>query len=209
MPRRLREFLATTAPQARGVLIPGCGSGYEVVAFAEAGWEVTAIDFSEAALERARANAGVYAGRIRFGDFFSAALPLAGFDLVYERTFLCALPRPLWPAYGPRVAALLAPGGTLTGFFFFDSNERGPPFGLAAGQIESLLAPNFERMVDQPIPASDSVEVLAGRERWQEWRVRQMPGPRTYRATGPSRSSFSPRRPVSSASPSGATRSSP
>ena len=52
VPAALRSFLSRARPPGR-VLIPGCGSGYEVQAFHEAGFAVTAIDFSSAAIERA------------------------------------------------------------------------------------------------------------------------------------------------------------
>ena len=168
VPPRLAAFLADEKP-GRTVLIPGCGSGYEVAAFAAAGHAVTAIDFSAAAVARARQNLGPLAGRVMLGDFFAVDLPLAAFDLVYERTFLCALPRHLWTAYARRVARLTSEGGRLAGFFFFDSNEKGPPFGLKAGELESLLGPYFARPVDESVPAEESVDVLAGKERWQVW----------------------------------------
>jgi hypothetical protein len=49
-----------------------------------------------------------------------------------------------------------------------DDNERGPPFGTNPAQLESLLAPAF--VLERDVPASDSLPVFAGRERWQTWR---------------------------------------
>jgi SAM-dependent methyltransferase len=40
------------------ILVPGCGSGYEVRVFAERGHDVLGIDFSDAALEGARRRLG-------------------------------------------------------------------------------------------------------------------------------------------------------
>ncbi len=55
VPKALTTFLARTKRRSRGsVLIPGCGSGYEIAAFDAAGYDVTAIDFSPAAIKRAR-----------------------------------------------------------------------------------------------------------------------------------------------------------
>ena len=143
--------------------MPGCGSGYELRAFAEHGDEALGIDFSDAALERAR-KLGVNA---RKADFF--ALDEPPFDLVYERTFLCALPRRLWAEWGERIGALVRPGGKLAGFFFFDDNQRGPPFGIAPQALHALLDGNFVLVEDVEIPAAESVPVLAGKERWQVW----------------------------------------
>jgi SAM-dependent methyltransferase len=165
VPAALREFL-TREPAARRVLVPGCGSGYEVRAFAAAGHDVVAIDFSPAAIDAARRMLGELGRVLVHGDFF--AHPLGEFDLVYERAFLCALPRPHWPRWAGRVAEILRPGGRLAGFFFWSDDERGPPFGLQRGELEGLLSPAFDRIEDAPV--ADSIPVFAGRERWQTWR---------------------------------------
>ena len=117
-------------------------------------------------MERAKDVLGPHAHRVQLADFFDFD-PVAAFDLVYERAFLCALPRPLWPGYAPRVAGLLRPPGRLAGFFFFDDNERGPPFGLKAGELDVLLGERFRRTADAE--PGDSIPVFAGKERWQVW----------------------------------------
>ena len=165
VPTALDQFLRTE-PRGQRALIPGCGSGYEVRAFAEAGFDVLAVDFAEAAIERAQRILGPLSDRVRLADFFESDFEMP-FDLVYERAFLCALPRRLWPRYAPRVAELLRPGGRLTGFFFFDDTERGPPFGLKSGELETLLESEFDRTVDASV--SDSIPIFAGKERWQIW----------------------------------------
>lgn len=163
VPARLTRFLAAEPP-AR-VLIPGCGSAYEVRAFVDAGWEVTAIDYAPAAIERARIELGELAGHVRLADFFRFDVPLI--DLIYERAFLCALPRHLWFDYAARVGELLRPGGRIAGFYFFSNELRGPPFGLGAGQLPSLLEPAFACVDDEAV--EDSLPVFAGKERWQVW----------------------------------------
>jgi SAM-dependent methyltransferase len=138
--------------------------------FAERGDDVLGIDFSDAAIESAERRLGKLARRVRKADFF--ALAEAPFDLVYERTFLCALPRREWPRWAARMAELVRPGGRIAGFFFYDDNERGPPFGISAAQLHALLHPTFDMTEDEGVPASESVPVLAGRERWQVWKRR-------------------------------------
>ena len=165
VPAALEQFLRTE-PREQRVLIPGCGSGYEVRAFAEAGFETLAIDFAPAAVERAQRTIGPLAHLVRLLDFFEFDFGRP-FDLVYERAFLCALPRRIWPRYAPRVAELLRPGGRLAGFFFFDEGERGPPFGLKAAELETLLGEHFDRIADFAV--GDSIPIFTGKERWQVW----------------------------------------
>jgi len=168
VPEALEKFLGTELRRQRA-LIPGCGSGYEVRAFAEAGFETLAIDFAPAAVERAQRTLGPLAHLVRLADFFEFDFARP-FDLVYERAFLCALPRRLWPRYAPRVSDLLRSGGRLAGFFFFDDHERGPPFGLKVRELEALLSDRFERIADAEV--GDSIPIFAGKERWQIWSPR-------------------------------------
>jgi len=168
VPAQLDAY-ARRAPRGR-VLVPGCGSAWDVRCFAENGWDVLGIDFSTEALEAARVILGPFADRVRRADFF-APLAEAPFDTVYERALLCALPRRLWPAWGARMAELVRPAGKIVGFFYFDEGERGPPFPFhAADELAGLLEPAFERFEDAPVP--DSVSVFVGKERWQAWRRR-------------------------------------
>ena len=170
VPLALQQFVAGTSPA--GILIPGCGSGYEVAFLAGHGWDVSAIDFSPAAVAAAQAVLGPWAQRVQQADFFSFT-PGAPLHCIYERAFLCALPRRMWPAVAARWAALLPPGGLLIGFFFLDpavdtAHPVGPPFALTAAELDALLAPYFERIADDAV--SDSIPVFAGKERWQIWR---------------------------------------
>jgi SAM-dependent methyltransferase len=167
VPARLREHVASRRPAGR-VLVPGCGSGHDVRFLAEAGLDVRGIDFSAAALEAARPVLGPFADRVRLADFFGPGLE-GPWALVYERAFLCALPRRAWGDWAARVAGLLQPGALLAGFFFFGDSGRGPPFPLhGQAELDSLLRGRFELTED--LPVDDSIEVFAGRERWQVWR---------------------------------------
>jgi hypothetical protein len=174
-PAQLRAFVAqapaplTTAGKPPAVLLPGCGSAYELASMLDAGWDATAIDFSPSAVTRAKAMAGQRAGHIVQADFFQYTPPHA-LDLVYEQAFLCALPRARWPEVAARWAGLLAPGGLLAGYFFFDDVAKGPPFGIARAQLDALLSPHFDCVADEAV--ADSIPVFAGKERWMVWRRR-------------------------------------
>jgi SAM-dependent methyltransferase len=167
-PLALRRFVAGAGRPAT-VLVPGCGSAHELALMCEAGWDVTAIDFSGEAVARARAQAGPWADRIVQADFF-AYDPARPLDLIYEQAFLCALPRARWPDVARRWNALLGPGGLLAGYFFFDDAVKGPPFGIDRARLDGLLGHAFDCVVDEAV--EDSVPVFAGKERWMVWRKR-------------------------------------
>ena len=167
-PLALRRFVAG-AGRPLTVLVPGCGSAHELALMCAAGWDATAIDFSPAAVARARALAGPWADRIVQADFFTYEPPRP-LDLVYEQAFLCAMPRTRWADVARRWETLLGSGGLLAGYFFFDDTPKGPPFGIARARLDALLGDGFECVADEAV--EDSVPVFAGRERWMVWRRR-------------------------------------
>lgn len=177
VPDALASFVAAQT-QPLTTLIPGCGSAWEAVHLAERHWPVTALDFSPTAVARAREVLGAALPQEDFlrnavdlvcADFFTYQPPKP-LDLIYERAFLCALPRKLWSDWGRRVAELLPSGGLLAGFFFICDQPKGPPFGILAEQLDELLQANFVRIADSAV--TDSIAVFAGRERWQVWQRR-------------------------------------
>ena len=167
VPLALQQYVQRSQPAS--VLIPGCGTGYEVAYLAEAGWDVTAIDFSDAAVSAARAVLGKWSERVLQADFFSYEPPQRP-GLIYERAFLCALPPARRADIVSRWAALLPAGAVLAGFFFFDESPKGPPFGMARAELERLLHADFELADERDV--TDSIAVFAGKERWMEWRRR-------------------------------------
>lgn len=169
VPDSLRDYLLRT-PVIGRALVPGCGSGYEIRILHERGWPVVGLDFSTAAVAQAQRLLGPLGHLVQVGDFFAPADDLAGFSLVYERTFLCALPPELHAPYARRMAELIAPGGVLCGFFFLGPEDEPPPFPLDQGQIDALLGGAFE--LTENLPVADSLPLYAGKERWQVWRRR-------------------------------------
>ena len=165
VPIGLRTFLSRENPGS--VLIPGCGTGYEVRAFARAGWHVDAVDFSPEAIRHARKFLDEDARFVRQADFF-AENPNGSFDPVYERTFLCSLPKTLWPPYAAQITKALRTGGCLVGFFFFGPEPEPPPYPLAPGELAALLGERFTQTENSLV--SDSLPLYRGKESWQVWR---------------------------------------
>jgi hypothetical protein len=167
VPDALRDFVARSRPMR--TLIPGCGAAYELAFFSAAGWDARAIDFSPAAVATGKHAVGQWQDRIEEADFFTWT-PHGPLELIYERAFLCALPRAMWPQVAARWAELLAPGALLAGFFFFDDAPKGPPFGITPEGLDSLLQENFVCIEDAAV--ADSIPVFAGKERWKVWQRR-------------------------------------
>lgn len=167
VPQAFLAFVARTQP--RPVLIPGCGSAYEALVLAQAGWTVRAIDFSADAVAAARAQLGEWGGLVEQADFFAYTPPFEP-GWIYERAFFCALPPARRVDYVERMAQLLGPQGLLAGVFFFGATPKGPPFGIERAELEALFAPSFELVEDEPV--GDSLPVFVGRERWLTWRRR-------------------------------------
>jgi hypothetical protein len=167
VPDAFRAFAARH--DTRPVLIPGCGSAYEALWLARAGWTVRAIDFAAQAVDAARTQLGDHADLVEQADFFTYEPPFVP-GWIYERAFMCALPKARWAGYAERMAALLPPQALLAGFFFLGATPKGPPFGIARDELDALLTPRFELIEDEPV--ADSIAVFAGRERWLTWRRR-------------------------------------
>ncbi|MBU3867886.1 methyltransferase domain-containing protein [Streptomyces sp. 4503] len=91
----------------------GCGEGADAIWLARRGWQVTAVDISRAALERAVAAATDVAGRVAWtrADLTGTPPPAAAFDLVSVHYF----PLPHQPDHTALRGLLdaVAPGGTL------------------------------------------------------------------------------------------------
>ena len=112
------QLVADGAGLAPGrALDVGCGEGADAVWLAERGWQVTAVDVSAVALERAAAHAAavgaVVAARISWQrvDLFDWAPAEGAFDLVSAQ--FMHLPREQREPMERRIAAAVAPGGTL------------------------------------------------------------------------------------------------
>jgi hypothetical protein len=69
-----------------------------------------------------------------------------------------------------RWAQLLASDALLAGFFYFDDNPKGPPFGIERAELDALLLPDFVLVEDAPV--ADSIPVFVGKERWMVWQRR-------------------------------------
>jgi len=111
-PSRFLVAEASDLPPGRA-LDRTCGEGRNAIWLAERGWEVTAVDFSEVALARARRKAARRGVSVEWilADLLDWVPPPAAFDLV--AVLYLQLPAEERRLVLGRAAAAVAPGGTL------------------------------------------------------------------------------------------------
>lgn len=146
-----------------------CGVGRNAVWLAERGWQVIAVDFSDVALEHARARAaahGVAVGWQR-ADLREYEPPAGAFDLVLVAYL--QLPAAQRRAVWRRAAAAVAPGGRLLVVgHHLDNLEHGyagprSPGVLygereIAAELDGLAVERAER-IERPVAAEDGEHV--------------------------------------------------
>lgn len=156
-------------------LVPGCGSGYDVLALAEAGWDVTGVDLAAGAARRfesLRDERGVEPdhARVLIGDFFE--LDLGEYDLIWDYTFLCALQPEMRTDWLERTHELVGDDRLLATLIFPITDQRdwdeGPPFRMSFELVRDLVTPSFE-LVHEGKPET-SVPGRKGMEHLAVWR---------------------------------------
>jgi methyl halide transferase len=181
-------------------LVPGCGRGYDVLLLTSFGFDAYGLDVSPLAQEAAKKerdapdaaekypvhNQAVGRGEVKFvlADFFKdeflAETGGGNFDVIFDYTFLCALPPQLRPRWAKRMAELLGPSGRLICLEFPLSkapSEPGPPHGLTAELYNALLsAPGQDIEYDDegcalPKPAVAAENALVKVDRWKAERT--------------------------------------
>jgi len=144
---QLEDWLASGALSPCRILVPGSGSGYEVVALAQLGFDVTGLDYAPAAIARAQKAldaAGAKALLVE-GDVLSWQ-PDRPFDAIYEQTCLCALHPDDWRPYAERLWNWLRPQGRLFALFVqylrpsaADGTIAGPPYHCDITAMRALF----------------------------------------------------------------------
>ncbi len=132
------NLLHPTQPDQH-ILVPGCGSGYEVEMLAKAGWYVTAVDIASEPLRRLEDRLSLEASdiqqRVRVMQEDILSFPKVfdnAFHAVWEYTCYCALPPAFRDVYAQTIKRVVKPGGNVF-FLFFPIgtlSQEGPPFAV-------------------------------------------------------------------------------
>jgi SAM-dependent methyltransferase len=141
----------------------GCGEGADAVWLAGRGWEVTALDVSRVALDRAAAAARAAGVDVRWllGGLVGLPLPAGAFDLVSAQ--YPALRRTPGQDAERALLAAVAPGGTLLVVHHADVDaEQAKAHGfdpadyVGLPQVAALLGEGWRIEVDETRPRSVS-----------------------------------------------------
>ncbi len=125
--------------------VPGAGRGWDAIALAAAGWQVTAIDFAAGITERLPEEMATSGVDYLAGDAFAFAGE--SFDLIYDYTFFCAIPPRLRPEVGVMAERLLTPTGRFVAVVYpigKDPASGGPPHGVTVDDYSVALGNGFE-----------------------------------------------------------------
>ena len=197
-----KTILPSITSKKSKVLIPGCGSGYELIAFAKAGFDhVEGVDISSTAIRIAEdkleqiISADMTLSEekkndirsrisLRVGDFFS----LKGkYSIIFDYTFCVALPPTMRLDWAKQVKSLLdAENGELVTLIFpvpsqhnvLNSNfkeldvENGPPYDASPSLYSYLLEEENNMECIDLRSCLDSIKPRQGKEWIGRWRVR-------------------------------------
>jgi methyl halide transferase len=144
---QLAAWLGSGSLKPCRILVPGCGSGYEVVDLALAGFEVTGLDYADEAIARTNQrlkDAEVDATLVQ-ADVLKWQ-PERAFEAIYEQTCLCALYPDQWIEYANRLYQWLVPGGRLYALFVqlprpgaAEGFIQGPPYHCDINGMRALF----------------------------------------------------------------------
>ena len=165
----LVDFLSAHKGTLHGtVLVPGCGTGHDVRAWAQAELAATGLDLAPTAIQLAieKTKAAGLKAEFRLGNFLRDS-PFARFDWIFEHTLFCAISPSNRDSYVQAVRRWLKPTGTYLAVFYMIADKEGPPFGTTREEIHRRFGSWF-RLVEDWVPRS--YENRTGLEWMTVWR---------------------------------------
>ena len=132
---QLVQWLEKNAREGKRAIDVACGLGDNAEAIAAAGYDTTAFDLSQGAIDWVRKRFPETSVDYHAADLFDLPREWIGaFDLVHECYTLQALPPSILERTSAAIASLVAPGGTLLVYTRIRGNDEdlpeGPPWPL-------------------------------------------------------------------------------
>ncbi len=175
-PPALVELIRAERVPAGRILVPGCGTGYDVATLARADREVVGIDLSEQARDAFTTAHPDLPGTVTYeiADFFSYEAG-DGFDFIWDYTFFCALDPAQRSTWADTMARLIKPAGILATLVFpFEdpiSDREGPPWPINTELVRTFVEGAFDEV--EVRRAERSHPGREGRERLALWKRRE------------------------------------
>ena len=146
----LVDFLAAHPSLPRGrVLVPGCGTGSDAVAWGRAGFKVTGMDLAPSAIRRSLeklagdSRSSSLQVQFRRGNFLKLK-PAARFDWIFEHTLFCAIDPARHDEYLKAVLRWLKPRGQFLAVHYMLRDKDAPPHGCTQEELMERFTPHFE-----------------------------------------------------------------
>jgi SAM-dependent methyltransferase len=142
----LTDFLEAHRDLPRGrVVVPGCGTGHDVCAWASHGFEAIALDLAPSAVEwtRERLRAAGLEAVVQQGDFLRDE-PIAQVDWVFEHTLYCAIDPADRDRYKAAVLKWLKPKGQFLAIHYMIDEREGPPYGCTQADLINRFSTALE-----------------------------------------------------------------
>lgn len=156
----------------KSILILGCGYGYDAVAAAKMGFEVTAVDFSESAIRFAKKLASEESVNVNFivKDLFKLGKVYKNkFDVIYDYATYCAINPTRRKEYAKKISTLIKRNGLFLIILFpIENRTGGPPFAVDPVEAEQFFSQNLELVLSTD--KINSIKPRKGRELLQIYR---------------------------------------
>lgn len=152
-PQLLDHFEKFQAESEQSILVPLCGKTLDITWLSHQNLYVTGVELCQKAIleyfqdhnidnYEVRDNSYTHQNiNLIVGDFFDYNYP-NGYDFIYDRAAIVALPPDMRKRYAKRCLELLKPQGKilLIAFEYDQSKVQGPPFNVQESEIHELYA---------------------------------------------------------------------
>jgi len=149
-----------SASNGRSAAVVGCGLGNDAEALTAAGFEVTAFDVSQSAINWARARFPASKVNYAVADLFNLPVEWKDcFDVVFEFRTIQALPVLVRRAAIAQVASLPKPNGTLLMATYVresDESPDGPPWPLSEKELALFEEMGLETVKEERFKKKES-----------------------------------------------------